>query len=89
MKVDSKGIYFPRKKLKDVYVGQCFYIDQIYMGYIYTKILHNIDHEKFYIMCLNSDEFFEVPTEWMDKDVFLVDAIMTYKMIDRDANERI
>ena len=82
MKVDQSQIYFPSKKVKDLLVGDVFYMHCPASGHVFMKILDSSRHTKNYILDLDCNEFFEQSEEMNEATVFLVDFVAKVKIME-------
>jgi len=81
MKIDSTAIYLPRKKMKDVKVGEIFSTSDSPDVNFHMRILKAIDHKTFYVLSLGYNEFYEPSEQQMESDVYSLDGVLHVSML--------
>ncbi len=82
MKCDTTAINFPRKQLRDVIVGEVFSMGSP-TGHLHTRIMPNIGECGFTVLFLQTNEFYTPQEQTMDEYVYILDAVVIIKMIER------
>lgn len=85
MKCDTSAINLPMKQLKDVHVGEFFSMESP-SDHPYVRINTVTNHSKFYILYLHTDEFYEPTIATLENYVYMLDATVIIKMIERESN---
>ena len=86
MKVDTTAINLPKKKLRDVLVGEIYSVGSV-CGNPHMRIIPSRGDPGFVVLALHSHQFYTPSEDSMDDYVFMLDGKLIIKMIEGEEND--